>query len=112
MKIAFTSKGNDLDYQVDARFGRCPFIIILNTEDKSFEVIDNQSSADEAHGAGPKTAQKLADYDCEVLITGNGPGGNAATLIEKLQIEVYIGAADMPILEALEQYKKNKLKKF
>lgn len=112
MKIAFTSKGNDLNAQVDARFGRCPFIVILNTDDKSFEVIDNQSSADEAHGAGTKTAQKLSEYDCNVLITGNGPGGNASTLLEKLNIDIYIGAGDMLIDDALKAFNSNSLKKF
>jgi len=112
MKIAFTSKGKDLNSAIDARFGRCPFIIILNTDDNSFEIIDNQSSADEAHGAGPKTVQKLADYDCKTLITGNGPGGNAATLIQKLEIETYIGAADMLITDALKEFQNNNLKKF
>lgn len=112
MKIAFTSKGKDLQSEVDARFGRCPFFVIYDCDSKEIEVVDNQSSSDEAHGAGPKTAQKLAEYKCDVLITGNGPGGNAAVLLEKMNIQIYIGAADMKIENAMEAYRAGDLKKF
>ena len=49
MKIAFTSKGKTLQSEVDARFGRCPFFVIYDTETKEIEVIDNQDVDKEAH---------------------------------------------------------------
>ncbi|MBN2890494.1 MAG: NifB/NifX family molybdenum-iron cluster-binding protein [Bacteroidales bacterium] len=112
MKIAFTAKGKDLQAEVDARFGRCPFFVIYDTETKLTEVIDNQDSSQEAHGAGPKTAQKLAEYKCQVLITGNGPGGNASSVVERMKIEIFIGAADMKIENALQAYQNGDLKNF
>ncbi len=112
MKIAFTAKGQDLQSEVDARFGRCPFFVIYDTETKETEVVDNQASSGEAHGAGPKTAQKLSEHKCEILITGNGPGGNAATVLEKMNIEIYVGAGDKKIEDALNDYLNGNLKKF
>ena len=112
MKIAFTSKGKTLQSEVDARFGRCPFFVIYDTETEEIEIINNQDSDKEAHGAGPKTAQRLSEHSCNVLITGNGPGGNAATVLAKMNIEIFIGAADKKIEDALSAYKNNELKKF
>jgi predicted Fe-Mo cluster-binding NifX family protein len=111
MKIAFTSKGKDLDSIVDARFGRCEYILVLDDETNEIEIIDNNDSSQEAHGAGPKTAQKLFNSNIDVLITGNGPGGNAAKVLERTNIQFYIGAGDKKISDALADFKDGKLEK-
>ncbi|MDH3882088.1 MAG: dinitrogenase iron-molybdenum cofactor biosynthesis protein, partial [Desulfobacteraceae bacterium] len=41
MKIAVTSQGTNLDSQVDPRFGRAAYILIVDTETFDFEVLDN-----------------------------------------------------------------------
>jgi len=112
MKIAFTSKGENMDSQVDARFGRCDYILVFDDATEALEVIDNKDSSQEAHGAGPKTAQKIFNTDIDVLITGNGPGGNAKSVLERKQMDIYIGAADKTIREALDAFKNNLLEKF
>lgn len=112
MRIAFTSKGKDFDSTVDARFGRCEYILIYDDETKAIDIIENNDSAGEAHGAGPKTAQKLFNANINVLITGNGPGGNAAKVLERTKMGIYIGAGELQIKDALEAYKQNKLENF
>lgn len=112
MKIAFTSKGKNLDALVDARFGRCEYILVLDDETNEIEIIENSDASQEAHGAGPKTAQKLFNSNINVLITGNGPGGNAATILEKIDLEIFIGAADRTIKDALNAYHDNSLQRF
>jgi len=62
------------------------------------------------HGAGPQTAQKLFDLHPDILITGNGPGGNAAHILEKTGMKIYIGAGDMTVQQAYNAYKNNELK--
>ncbi len=44
------------------------------------------------------------------MITGNGPGGNAATVLEKAGMKIYIGAGEMNVKEAFDAYKKGTLK--
>ncbi len=112
MKIAITAQGKTLQDKVDARFGRCPFFVIYNTETKEIQIVDNQDIEQEAHGAGPRTVQRLSEFECNVLITGNGPGGNASTLLSKMNIEIFVGAGDMIIEKAVEAYLKGELKKF
>ena len=109
MKIAFTAKGVYWDSVMDSRFGRTEYILIYNEETKELANFDNRSIINEAHGAGPKTAQKLYEFKPDILITGNGPGGNAASVIDKAGIQVFIGAGEMSVKEAYEKYKNNEL---
>ncbi|MCF6241546.1 MAG: NifB/NifX family molybdenum-iron cluster-binding protein [Bacteroidales bacterium] len=110
MKIAFTTKGKDWGSLIDPRFGRTEYFLIYDEEKDMLKFIDNKESNKEAHGAGPKTAQKLFDIGANILITGNGSGGNAAKVIEKMGIKIFIGAGDMTAERAYKEYKNNKLK--
>ena len=111
MKIVFTAKGTDMDSAMDPRFGRTEYFVIYDEDTKNVDSYDNRAIEGEAHGAGPKTAQKLAEYGAEVLITGNGPGGNAAAVLKTTGTEVFVGAGDMTVKEAYEAYKAGALKK-
>jgi len=62
-----------------------------------------------AHGAGPRTAQKLFEQKPDVLITGNGPGGNAAMALQQGNIKIITGAGAMTAKEAYDAYKKGEL---
>ena len=112
MKIAFTTKGKDMDSQMDPRFGRTEYFVIFDDATEEMKVVDNTAIVNEAHGAGPKTAQTLFEEKANVLITGNGPGGNAATVLQKTGIEIYVGAGEMTVKQAYEAYKNGELKKF
>ncbi|MCK5029376.1 MAG: NifB/NifX family molybdenum-iron cluster-binding protein [Bacteroidales bacterium] len=112
MKIAFTAKGTEWDSMMDPRFGRTEFILVYDDEKDEFESFDNREIENEAHGAGPKTSQKLFELGAQVLITGNGPGGNAATVLEKAGVKSFIGAGEMTVKQAYEAYKNNELKAF
>jgi len=112
MKIAFTAKGTDWDSQIDPRFGRTEYILVYDEEKNQFESFDNREIENEAHGAGPKTSQQLFEMGAQILITGNGPGGNAATVLNKAGVKSYIGAGEMTVKHAYEAYKNNELKEF
>ena len=112
MKIAFTTKGTEWISKMDPRFGRTEYFVVYDEETDSLSSVSNKDVEGEAHGAGPKAAQKLSELGAKVLITGNGPGGNAATVLQKLGTECYIGAGDMTMKEAYEAFKNGKLKKF
>jgi predicted Fe-Mo cluster-binding NifX family protein len=109
MKIAFTSKGTDWNSLMDPRFGRTEFILVYDEEKQELVHFDNRAIEEVAHGAGPRTAQKLFEMGADVLITGNGPGGNAASVLEKAGVKVYTGAGDRTVREALAAYENNTL---
>ena len=112
MKIAFTTKGTEWDSKMDARFGRAEYFMVFDEDSKTLTTVNNKDVENEAHGAGPKAAQKLAEIKANILITGNGPGGNAATVLQKLGTTCYIGAGDLTMQEAYDSFRKGELKKF
>lgn len=112
MKIIFTAKGSEWDSQMDSRFGRTEYFFIYDEESGETGSFDNRAIENEAHGAGPRTAQKLAELGAQVLITGNGPGGNAARVLQSTNTEVYVGAGAMTVREAYKAYKNGELTKF
>jgi len=112
MKIALTAKGTEWDSMMDPRFGRTEFILLYDDEKKELSHSDNRAIENMAHGAGPQTAQKLFELDPDVLITGNGPGGNAAAVLKNSRVKIFVGAGDMTVQEAFDAYNKGELKEF
>lgn len=109
MKIAFTSTGESWDSEIDARFGRTEFILLYDEENQQLKAHDNRDIINVAHGAGPKTSQKIYELAPDVLITGNGPGDNALNILKNMQLKIYVGAGGLTIREAYEKYKNNQL---
>lgn len=70
MKIAVTSTGTDLNAQVDPRFGRAAYILIVDTDTFDFEIVDNKENVNALKGAGIQAAKMVCDKGPEVLLTG------------------------------------------
>jgi predicted Fe-Mo cluster-binding NifX family protein len=70
MKIAVTAKGKDLDAEIDPRFGRALYIIIIDSESMEYEVIDNAENVNALKGAGIQTAALISEKGVDVLLTG------------------------------------------
>jgi predicted Fe-Mo cluster-binding NifX family protein len=105
MKIALTTKGSTWDAAMDPRFGRTEYLLLYDDQQDELTVIDNRHTANEAHGAGTRTAQKLYDLHPDILITGNGPGDNAAAILQRSGIRIYAGAGEMTAKQALEAFR-------
>lgn len=112
MKIAFTAKGTAWDAQIDPRFGRTDYIVLFDEDSGELSVTDNREVEGIAHGAGPQTAQKLFELAPDVLITGNGPGGNAAAVLRKTDMKLFAGAGDMTLKQAYDAWKEGRLTVF
>ena len=106
MKVAISSSGKDLNSQVDPRFGRCPYFLIVNTEDMSFEAFDNESGM-LGGGAGIQSAQFVASKGAKAVITGNC-GPNAVNTLYAAGIQVFLGNTGT-VTEALDNYKNGNL---
>ncbi len=78
MKIAVTAADRGLDVEVDPRFGRCPYFMIVETDDMDAEAIENSQQA-LGHGAGIQSARMLVDRGVKYVLTGNcGPNAHEA----------------------------------
>ena len=107
MKIAVTAKANNLESEIDPRFGRCSYFLIVDTDTMSFESISNESSM-ASGGAGIQAAQTVAKTGVKVVVTGN-MGPNAFQTLSAAGIKVFIGA-NGTIKEAIEKYNRGELK--
>lgn len=111
MRISFTAKGPDWDSEMDLRFGRAEYLLVYDEATEEFSSYDNGDLKNQAHGAGPKTAQKLFEMKADILLTGNGPGGNAAGILKKAGVVIYTGTEEVSVRQAYDAYKNNKLNK-
>jgi predicted Fe-Mo cluster-binding NifX family protein len=107
MKICISSTGKNLDAVVDQRFGRCQYFLIVDTETMKVKTISNESTLSSG-GAGIQAAQIVTKEDIGSVITGN-IGPNAFQILQAAGIKVYTGA-EGTIKEAIDNYKKGKLK--
>ena len=102
MKIAFTTTGSGWDSQMEPRFGRTELIAIYDNEKDEFEYIDNSDLTKLAHGVGTKLAQRTIEHQVDLVITGNGPGENAAKIMNKSKSKMYTNAHNCTLQEAYD----------
>ncbi|MFC1965263.1 NifB/NifX family molybdenum-iron cluster-binding protein [Chloroflexota bacterium] len=105
MKIAVSSTGTDLNAQVDPRFGRCQYFIVVDLDTMESEVLEN-SGAMSGGGAGIATGQIIAGKGVGAVLTGNC-GPNAFNILEASGIKVMTGVSGM-VQDAVEGYKSGK----
>ena len=106
MKIAVSSKGKDLDSQIDPRFGRCKYLLMVETDNMSFEVFDNQSIF-LGGAAGIQSAQFISSKGVKAVITGNR-GPNAVQTLSAAGIEVFLGNTGN-VRKAIQKFKNGEL---
>jgi predicted Fe-Mo cluster-binding NifX family protein len=107
MKIALTTTGQSLDAPFESRFGRAPRFIVVDLEQDSYTVVDNQQSLEAAQGAGIQAAQTVARLGVEALVSGHC-GPKAFRVLQAAGITVFTCAA-ATVAEALQQYRAGKL---
>ncbi len=106
MKICVTATGNDLDAEVDPRFGRCQYLIFVDSDTMEFEAIPNEAIAAPG-GAGIQAAQTVVNRGAEILISGN-IGPNAFQVLSTAGVKVATGAYGT-VREAIEMYRSGRL---
>lgn len=70
MKLAITATGPDLTADVDPRFGRASYILVVDSDTLEVDVIDNAANKDAFKGAGIQAAAAVSDKGAEILLTG------------------------------------------
>lgn len=107
MKVCITAQGNTLDADLDPRFGRCKYFILVDPDTLQYEALQNPNF-DATGGAGIQSGQLMAKNQVHAVITGN-IGPNAFQTLQAAKIEVITGASGS-IRETIEQYQKGTLK--
>jgi len=88
MIIAITAKEPTLESEVDPRFGRAAYFLIVNTMIGKAFALENSEGINASNGAGTGAAQLMAENKVDVLYTGS-VGPKAGDALEKAQIKVH-----------------------
>jgi len=73
--LAISTNGKDLDANVEPRFGRALFFILVDPTTEEWETVDNPANIQALHGVGSLTAKNLIKGRVvETVVTGHcGP---------------------------------------
>ncbi len=107
MKVAISSSGKNLDSQIDPRFGRCAYFLIVETGDMSYEAFENENLA-LGGGAGISSAQFVSSKGAGAVLTGNC-GPNAVQTLSAASVELFVNQTGT-VKEAIERYKNGELR--
>lgn len=105
-RICVTSSGNTLESQIDPRFGRCAYFIIVDPETQQFQAISNEAAM-ASGGAGIRAAQIVAEQNVEAVLTGS-VGPNAYPALQNAGIRILAGASGS-VKSAVESYRTGAL---
>ena len=92
MKIAISSTGENLESEIDERFGRCPYFLIVEIENKNVKgvrAVENTAKA-QSGGAGITAGEIVAKEKVEAVITSN-LGPRALSVFGQFKIKIYQG---------------------
>jgi len=89
MKIAISAAGETLESNLDPRFGRAAYFLIVDSDSFDFTVMDNTAAA-AAAGAGISAAQKVIEQNIQAVITGQ-LGPNALEVLQAENIDLFQG---------------------
>ncbi len=103
MKIAVTSLGDNLNSNLSEKFGRCPYFIVYNTDDKSFISLHNEGINLQS-AAGPKAAETIINENVDILLTGH-IGDKAENVLQRSKIKLVTGYKEnLSIMEVINNY--------
>lgn len=108
MKIAISTAGPSLDAEVDPRFGRCQYFLIIDPDTMEFEAMENTSGM-VSGGAGIAGAQAVAGKGVQAVLTGHC-GPNAYQTLSAAGIQV-ITEVSGRVKDVVEGHKSGRYKK-
>ena len=108
MKIAITGQDKELSCDIDLRFGRAKWLIVVDTKTGDFQAHDNKVNLNAAQGAGIQTGQNIANLGVEAVITGN-VGPNAFKTLGAANVRIFL-AEKQTVQDAIDLFKAGKLK--
>jgi len=108
MKIAVTAQGKELSSEIDLRFGRAKWLIVVDTESGDLQAHDNAVNLNAAQGAGIQTGQNIANLGVEAVITGN-VGPNAFKTLNAANVKIFL-AEKQTVQGTIDSFKAGELK--
>ena len=106
MNLVIPVESKSLDAPVCPSFGRCPYYVLLNTQEGTNEFLDNAAASSQG-GAGIRASQMLVDRGTNAVIT-HRCGTNAAQVLNGASIDMYL-AQEGTVAENIALFQAGKL---
>lgn len=107
MRICVTAREQNLESEIDPRFGRCKYFIFIDPDTLEFEAASNPNM-NSMGGAGIQSGQLISEKKASAVLTGN-VGPNAFQTLKAAGIEVITGVSGI-VKQAAEDYKQGRFK--
>ena len=106
MKLCITAAGKSIDSNIDTRFGRAPWFLIVDTDTGTIiEAVENSAVA-QGQGAGIAATRLVSDKNVDAVLTGT-VGPNAALVFQGTQVRMFEGASSQDtVAQALAKFKQ------
>jgi predicted Fe-Mo cluster-binding NifX family protein len=109
MKIVLTTISPDIIADIDPRFGRGAFLLLVDTDTMQWEAHPNPGS-NASGGAGIQAAQFAATRKAEAVLSGDF-GPHAFDALRAAGIPMYIYGDCRTASEAIERFKDGRLER-
>ena len=107
MKIAISATGKEKSSDVDPRFGRAKYFIVVDMNTNMSTAHDNTQNLNAAQGAGIQAGETVARLGAKAVITGN-VGPKAFRILNAAGIKVYL-AGGGTVADAVLRFKAGEL---
>jgi predicted Fe-Mo cluster-binding NifX family protein len=107
MKIILTTTSTNIDSEIDPRFGRGAYLLLVDTDTMQAEAHPNPG-LNAPGGAGIQAAQFVTDQKAEAAVSGDF-GPHAFTALEAAGICMYVYGNCRTAREAVERFKTGSL---
>jgi predicted Fe-Mo cluster-binding NifX family protein len=107
MRIAISASGRDIDAQVDPRFGRAAYFLLVDSETLSFDAIENKQNHQATQGAGIQAATLVARSKADAVLTGHC-GPKAFKTLHAAGIAIVVGVTGT-VREVVQSFVRGEL---
>lgn len=111
MKLILSAQEPTIDSPIDRRFGRCGWLISVDTETNKWEAFENPGAV-QSGGAGVAAAQFVIDQKADAVISGDfGPHAAGAFRSGTIEMRLY-NEAVATVKDAVDLMSRDELKAF
>jgi len=107
MKIILTAMSPSINSEIDPRFGRGAYLLIVDTDTLQWEAHPNPG-LNASGGAGIKAAQFVSDHNARAVLSGDF-GPYAFDALQAAGIAMYLYGDCPTVAQAIERFKNGQL---
>ncbi len=110
MKIILTTTSPSMDSELDPRFGRCRYFLLVDTDTMEWQALPNPG-IDLPGGAGIQAAQFVANQKVDAVVSGDF-GPNAFQVLNTAGVPMYRFGSCQTARQVIDRFKDGQLERF